>query len=182
MPKIVDQEERRRELAAALWRLLVRDGTGAATLRRVAAEAGWSVGSLRHYFDSQAALLAYSMELVIDRVTERVNALGPDADPAALLEETLPLDEERRAETQVWTAFTAAALTDPSLRALRDESHRRLRSLCVLAAGGDERAGERLHATLDGLALHALLDPEVTDAARQRELLRDALAAAASDR
>ena len=48
MPKVVDHAARREQLAAALWRVVVRDGVEAASLRRVAAEAGWSVGSLRH--------------------------------------------------------------------------------------------------------------------------------------
>ena len=40
MPKIVDHEARRAELAEAVWRLASRDGLEAVTLRGVAAEAG----------------------------------------------------------------------------------------------------------------------------------------------
>ncbi|PTL60463.1 TetR/AcrR family transcriptional regulator [Paraconexibacter algicola] len=178
MPKIVDHDARRREIAQALWALLRREGPAAVTLRRVAAEAGWSLGAVRHYFASHDALLVHAMELVITRVGERIAALGPDPEPLAILEETLPLDDERRAEAQVWLAFTAVALSDPDLRALRDRTHVALRGLCVRVAGGDAARGELLHAAVDGLALHALLDPAVTTPDRQRALLRAAVARA----
>src|SRR5688500_18949798 len=124
MPKQVDHDARREELAAALWRLVMRDGVEAASLRRVAAEAGWSSGSLRHYFASQSELLTFAMELVMRRAGERVASLSGEADPRAraehVLHQLLPLDAERRAEMQVWLAFTMRAVVDPELRPLRD--------------------------------------------------------------
>ncbi len=64
----------------------------------------------------------------------------PDLHESArrVLHEPLPLDAERRAEMQVWLAFTMRSLTDPELRPLRDEAHTGLRTLCrdVVAALG----------------------------------------------
>jgi AcrR family transcriptional regulator len=48
MPKVVDHEQRRGELAAAVWSLASREGLEAVTVRRVAEEAGWSTGALVH--------------------------------------------------------------------------------------------------------------------------------------
>lgn len=178
MPKLVDHGARREALAAALWRVVTRDGVEAASVRRVAAEAGWSTGSLRHYFDSQPALLAFAMELVIERVTRRVQAIAGPETPRELaeraLQEVLPLDAERRAEMQVWLAFTTRSFVDPELRALRDRAHVGVRELCASAAqliGAGPADAERLHALIDGLAMHAVLDPATTTPARQRELL-----------
>jgi AcrR family transcriptional regulator len=177
MPKVVDHAERREELAGALWRLVMREGIEAASVRRVAAEAGWSPGSLRHYFETRSELLAFAMELVVQRVTQRVVALGLAAEPRLLLHEVLPLDAERRAEMQVWLAFTMQALVDPGLRALRERAHADLRALCRRAVdllGGStdpDRDAEQIHALVDGLALHAVLDPAVTTPERQVELL-----------
>jgi hypothetical protein len=117
------------------------------------------------------------MELVVERVRARVAVLD---DPAALLQQVLPLDDERRAEMQVWLAFTMRSLVDPRLGALRDAAHTGLRSLCLRAVHGTgapdaEREAERLHALIDGLALHAVLDPAVATPARQTELLNLAL-------
>jgi AcrR family transcriptional regulator len=180
MPKRVDHAERRALLVDALWRVVMRDGIEAASLRGVAAEAGWSAGSLRHYFATQSGLLAFAMELVMQRVTERTRVPQDEQDPRRraerLLHEVLPLDAERRAEMQVWLAFTTRALVEPDLRALRDQAHAALRELCRIAAElagarSPAREAERLHALVDGLALHAVLDPEVTTPARQVELL-----------
>jgi AcrR family transcriptional regulator len=182
MPKLVDHERRRADLAAALWQLVMRDGIEAASLRGVATESGCSTGSVRHYFATHAELLAFAMELVAERVGERVQALRErHATPAELLEQVLPLDDERLAEAQVWLAFTTRALVDPQLKDLRDRAHTALRGLCREAAelGGaadPDREGERLHALVDGLALHGVLDPATTTPARQAELLADALA------
>jgi AcrR family transcriptional regulator len=171
VPKLVDHDTRREEIASALWRVVTRDGIEAASIRKVAAEAGASTGSLRHYFDSQSGLLAFAMEQVVERVTERVRALRED-DHAGRLAQILPLDPPRRAEVEVWVAFTARALVDPALRPLRDDAHAALRELCRAAAGD---GAEALHALVDGLALHGILAPDVTTPARQLELLREQL-------
>ena len=68
----------------------------------------------------------------------------------------------------MWLAFTAQAVVDPALGELRDQAHTALRELCRRAA--PDRA-EAVHALVDGLALHAVLDPQTTTPARQRELL-----------
>ena len=180
MPKQVDHDQRREELAAALWRLVMRDGVEAASIRRVAAEAGWSSGSLRHYFETQSDLLVFAMELVSRRVAARLDAL-PDTTGVRewselALRELLPLDDERRAEMQVWLAFTMRAVVDPDLRGLRDTAHTQLRSLCrgiaeSLQVGDAELEGDRLHALVDGLALHAVLAPHETTPGRMTAVL-----------
>ena len=180
MPKHVDHDERREELATALWRLVMREGIEAASVRRVAREAGWSSGSLRHYFETQSDLLAFAMELVIRQARARVRALAGEPDPRAqaerVLQELLPLDDERRAEMQVWLAFTTRAIVDPKLGDLRDEAHAALLGLCrqvaqTLGSADPARDGERLHAFVDGLALHAVVAPDVTTPTRQKALL-----------
>ncbi|WP_433338756.1 TetR/AcrR family transcriptional regulator [Spirillospora sp. CA-294931] len=177
MPKVVDPDERRRELAAAVWRIVRRDGLDQASVRNVAREAGLSMGSLRHYFDSQPALLAFTLRAIIERIEARVAALPPEDDPRRraelVLAELLPLDDERAAENQVWLAFTARAMVDPELRALRDEGHATLRAGCralvaALTGTGVERETDRLHALVDGLAVHAAIDPEGTTPDRMR--------------
>ena len=97
---------------------MTRDGIEAASLRRVAAEAGWSTGSLRHYFGTQSELLAFAMELVVQRVDAAASPRSAARARRAssrrgLLHEVLPLDAERRAEMQVWLAFTMRSLVDP---------------------------------------------------------------------
>ena len=173
MPKVVDHEQRRRELAHAVWRVIRRQGVDQASVRTVALEAGWSPGALRHYFATQSELLAFAMRLVVERIEGRIAAINQATDPREAVEqvlhELLPLDDERRAENEVWLAFTARALIDPALRDQHNEVHAALHQACAssiqtLAAAGNDNAGqapaleaERLHALIDGLALHTAL-------------------------
>jgi AcrR family transcriptional regulator len=172
VPKIVDHEQRRRELAEAVWRVIRRNGVDGASVRTVAQEAGWSAGALRHYFRTQSELLDFAIELAAERIRERVGALELADDPRRaveqLLSELLPLDDERRAENEVWLAFTARALIDPQLRVRHAEIDDALRAASLRAVellglpAGRQRAleAERLHALLDGLALHGAMRPE----------------------
>jgi AcrR family transcriptional regulator len=172
VPKIVDHEQRRRELAEAVWRVIRRNGVDAASVRTVAQEAGWSAGALRHYFRTQSELLDFAIELAAERIRQRVDALGLAGHPRRaveqLLSELLPLDEERRAENEVWLAFTARALIDPQLRVRHAEIDDALRAASLRAVemlglpAGRERTleAERLHVLLDGLALHGAMRPE----------------------
>jgi AcrR family transcriptional regulator len=170
VPKIVDHELRRRELGQAVWRVIRRDGIEHASVRTIADEAGWSPGALRHYFATQSELLSFAMRLVVERIERRIAALDYAKDPRAaveqLLHELLPLDGERRAENEVWLAFTARALTDPGLRAQHDEVHDALHRACAgvletLGADAGALQVERLHALTDGLAMHTALRPEL---------------------
>lgn len=163
-----------------MWRLVRRDGLEQASVRNVAREAGLSTGSLRHYFASQSELLSFAMALVADRVRRRVLDVEASGNPREhaeqILHELLPLDEERRAEAEVWLAFTARALVDPELRRVREETYDALHQVCQYvvhlllgpASGspGSELEIERLYAVLDGLTLHALLRPEATTSDR----------------
>ncbi|WP_042417293.1 TetR/AcrR family transcriptional regulator [Streptacidiphilus anmyonensis] len=182
MPKIVDPEERRASVAAAVWRVVRRSGLDGVSVRTVAAEAGLSPGSLRHYFATQAEVLAFAMQLVLDRVRARVEAVEPDPDTATavrrVIEELLPLDAERRAEAEVWLAFTTRAQVDPALRALRDASYDALESVCGQLTDallpdhpGREAEVERLYALIDGLVLHAVMRPDRATPALMRAVV-----------
>jgi len=169
----VDHAQRRQEITDALWRVLRRDGFAGASVRTVAAEAGWSTGSIRHYFSSQNELIAFAMQTLTEQVQERIAAVATEvrdvAGVADLLEEVLPMDAQRRAEAEVWLALSAAARTDDELRGITEESHRGLRQLChssVRLVVGEDGGGrdlvletDRLHALVDGLALHGTMHP-----------------------
>ena len=180
MPKIVDHEQRREELAAAVWRLASRDGLDAVTIRGVSAEAGWSTGALHHYFSDKEALLLFAFQTVADRVGRRVATAREEAgEPLelarALLAIGLPLDDERRDETRVWFAFLGLALTRPPLaraQRLAYDAWRRLVADALRDARerGDieedvdvEREAAALVALVDGLAVQASFDPGCLD-------------------
>jgi AcrR family transcriptional regulator len=192
VPKIVDHDARREEIAQALWRVVRRDGIGAASVRSVAAEAGRSPGALRYYFPDQAGLLGFAIELVTRRVSERVSHLstsGPVLNRVLrYLEEVIPLDDERRAEFEVWLAFLAQSQAETeaegTLRPHVEPLHAQLLQLCRSLLEALREAGalrprlnlsvesQRLHALVDGLSIHTATNPTRMPPARVREILR----------
>ncbi len=126
MPKRVDHEERRRQIADALVRTAATRGLHAAGMREVAAEAGVSLRLVQYYFGTKEELLLFATQRLAvqfgSRVMKRIDrtklADGP-ANPrdviAAILVEGLPVDDERRTFTIVYTAYLALSLTDPAL-------------------------------------------------------------------
>ncbi|MEF2968705.1 TetR/AcrR family transcriptional regulator [Paenibacillus sp. M1] len=177
MPKIVDHEFQREVVAEAAWRVIRKYGIEQASVRKIAEEAGVSAGSVRHYFTSQSELYAYSMRLVSKRVNERIRHIRPTGnlmeDILEYLEQILPLNEETRLEMEVWFAFVAKSMSDSSLEELRnqvDHDLRRLSELLIAALieSGSARndldrnlEAERFYALIDGLAIHAVLRPEM---------------------
>ncbi|GAA1944085.1 TetR/AcrR family transcriptional regulator [Brevibacterium antiquum] len=198
MPKLIDHGERREEIASAAWRVILRDGVGAASVRSVAAEAGLSPGSLRHVFASQSQLLAFAMKLVIDRADARVEALtlrGTGLQSAEdIVVELLPIDEERVIEMEVYLALFAASGSDPMLRDARHDVFTRVRNGCrriiyLIDHGQNpkpeaEIQGEvtALHALLDGLAAHLVWQPTEMDADQARGIIVSHLRELASRR
>ena len=151
MPKEVDHQARRRELADAACRVIGRHGLAGATLAQVAEESGWSIGSMRYYFPSKDELLASALRRVGERIDERIRRTAggmslADLRTAAL--ELLPLDTSRREESRVLLAFVAQAAVVPELAAAADDAAQRLLEPLTARIAHAIQAGE-LPAHLD---------------------------------
>ena len=193
VPKIVDADARRQDVVQAVLRIIAVDGLERASLREVADEAGLAVGSVRHYFQGSEELLAFSFGTVVDRVVSRLEGLLPPVQGAAagspeqraavltLLGGMLPLDEQTAMDACAWLAFKNAARIRPFLAGEADRSHREVAAIVggVVASllPNDEPQenlvveAERLLATLDGLLMHALLQPGWMTAQMCRDVL-----------
>jgi AcrR family transcriptional regulator len=187
MPKQVDHPGRRTVVIEALWRVVRRAGIHAVSVRSVAAEAGMSPSAMRHYFSSQDDLLTFALEAVVERVTARLRAATEPLEGARgarfLLEQFLPLDDDRQAETEVYLAFIGRAQVEPRLRAIRDRTDADTRramliALRLLDEGGALGTGrdpgqeaDRLYALVDGLAMHGALMPDRYPPDRLRAVL-----------
>lgn len=161
MPKVVDHEKRRRDIAEAMWRVIARDGLAAASARTVAAEAGWSLGAVRHYFGSQNELLLFAATAMIDGATARVSLTLERRPPGLarcqeVLEHLLPLDDVRTGEIRVWLAVLIRSHTDPHLRDLRLTAWHGTRHLCRLVVA---ELAERPHPPEVGATLSRRLEP-----------------------
>lgn len=131
MPKRVDHDERRRQIAAAVWRIAADQGLDAVSMRDVAAEAGVSLRLVQYYFETKHNLLVLALRYLNERSEQRAIARIA-ATPAAstrvvlreVLMEFLPLDDEHRDTLRVHLAYYVRSLNDPELAAvfLTDET------------------------------------------------------------
>lgn len=138
MPKIVDHDQRRAELGAAVRRVVARSGVDGATVRAVATEAGWSMGALRYYFGTQSELLDFAVGASLADIPARLRRLLDEMPPGparaqAFIEEMLPLDETRLAEARVYLAFMARVRTDDGHPGLAEQSWHGERHVCGMA-------------------------------------------------
>ncbi len=167
--------------------MIARAGISGATMREVAAEAGWTTGALTHYFRNKRELLTFTLDASLERrrVTraERRDLAPEDALRATLLR-TLPIDEDTRLHWTVTVAFCAQAAGDPELAVSQRDAYREFRATVTSLV---ERAGrasgaaavveaERLISLLDGVAIQALFDPESWPPERQLASLDAAMA------
>ena len=172
MPKVVDHAQRRRELVAATWAVVAAEGIEAATVRRIAEEAGCTTGRITHYFADKEEVLVAALRQVHRAAGKRMlAAMGERSGLAALravLAEALPLDEERILEWRVWLAFWGSAATSTSLQAEQHERYREWRGLlkrvlatAPLSARIDlDRLVDQIVALVDGFGLQGVLDPQ----------------------
>ncbi len=187
MPRTVDSEERRTELGAAAARVIARAGISGATMREVAAEAGWTTGALTHYFSDKGDLLRFTLETSLARrraQRPRRRELGPHDALRASLASALPTDDDARLHWTVTVAFCAQASADARLAELQRDAYRDfLADISALIESAGRASGaaataeaSRLIALVDGIAVQALFDPESWPASRQVSLLDAELA------
>lgn len=191
MPRWADNDQRRAALARATARVIAREGLSGATIREVAAEAGWTTGAVTHYFPDKRGLLRFTLETSLAdrrlRLAERARLAPADALRAALAE-ALPVDQDARLHWIVTVAFCSQAAGDGELAAVQRDAYRAFRAdvADLVARSGRATAGspaqreaERLISVLDGVALQALFDPQSWPPERQHAAIDEALAGSA---
>lgn len=189
----MDRAARKAQLAQAVWQVIRERGISAVSVRSVAEQAGVAVGSLRHLFPTRAELLEFSAELMVQRVRERIRTMPPmeDAQQYALevVKHLLPLEPDSRAELEVNLALIAESPALPELMAIRDRAYQELAEGCtqlVETLAGRPRdpriveQGRRLHAIVDGLAIHLLMHPPPEGAGWAIDIAREELSRVAS--
>ena len=118
MPKIVDHEQRRNEIALVACRVVAEYGFDQATIVRIARQAGYTTGMVAHYFDTKQDIIVAALRLILRRIEERLNPDSGDSEPEllTLLTEALPLDETRYIECAFWIAFWGQVPADKRLK------------------------------------------------------------------
>ena len=126
MPKIVDHDERRDQIALVACRVVAENGFDQATIVRIAREAGYTTGMVAHYFDTKQDIIIAALRLILRRIEERLTKPSGDApaDLLTVLSEALPIDEQRFIECAFWTAFWGQVSADKKLKRINAWVHR----------------------------------------------------------
>ncbi len=187
MPKIVDHDSRREEVARAVWQVIARRGIEATTIREIAREARCSTGVLAHYFKDKNELLLYALRIASVRAARRMERHIREATGGEILRkviyEALPIDKERRLEWQIWVSFWGQAVSSISLAREQKRRYIEWRAFARDLIRGEQQAGhihkdidakkeaDSIIALIDGIGLQATLEPRHLPPKRQREIV-----------
>ena len=184
MPKAVDHEQRREQIAQAACVVVASHGFEQATVVRIARAAGYTTGMLPHYFASKQDIILAALRLSLMRIEARLEDAGSQGqDLLAVLTEALPIDKPRFTECAFWTAFWGQVSTDAEARRINAWVHREYAKLyrkCIATHWPQSaqwppalRAQVLLSITtfINGLTASAVTSPADWPAARQVEQL-----------
>ena len=123
MPKIVDHDKRRDDIALVACKVVAEHGFEQATVVRIARETGYTTGMIAHYYDSKQEIILAALRLILRRIEERLTQKG-SAQLLAVLCEALPIDAQRHTECAFWIAFWGQVSTDRRLKRINAWVHR----------------------------------------------------------
>lgn len=122
MPKIVDHQARRDEIARVACSVVAEHGFEQATTVRIAEAAGYTTGMIAHYYESKREIIKAALRLTLRRVEQRLSE--PHDSLFDVLSQMLPLDRPRAMEASFWTAYWGQVSTDPYFKRLNGWVHR----------------------------------------------------------
>lgn len=109
MPKIIDHDQRRRDIIDVTWQLIVEGGIEAATMREIASRAGFANGALKHYFSGKDSIIEGAYQSSLNRLGDRLSQMiegkrGIEA-LEVMMRFTLPRDPEDATAGRVLLSF-----------------------------------------------------------------------------
>lgn len=184
MPKLVDHDLRRQQIAQAVCQVVARHGFEHATVARIADSVGFTTGMVAHYFSSKDQMVLAALRLILERMEQRLLRRDqPGDDLLEVLSESLPIDRMRREECAFWTAFWGMIPASPRARRLNAGVHRAYVSLferCIATHWPEwarwpqalrQRVLGSIMTFINGLTASAVTSPADWPAKRQLEQL-----------
>lgn len=132
MPRIIDHDDRRREIIEVAKRIIIKGGYEAATMRSIAEEAGFANGALKHYFPNKDSIIAATFMSVLmaneDSLEQQGLIPGVSADRfrtmsaidrlRAYLHATMGFDDNEKGEARILLALWEYSLSNDVLAEL----------------------------------------------------------------
>jgi len=186
VPKIVDHDQRREEIALVACHVIATYGFEQATVARIAQAAGFTTGMVAHYFDNKQDIILAALRLILHRMERRLTRSVPATESNLLdvLSVALPIDTPRRTECAFWVSFWGQVPADARLKRLNSSVHReylRLYEKCILDHWPEarrwsptvrRRALQSITAFINGITASAVSSPSDWPAREQVRQLR----------
>lgn len=189
MPRRVDPDARRAQVADAVIDEIAAHGLRSVTLARISARSGLAIGSIRHYFgDNLREVMSFTLGVLLQRAEHRNPGLS--GDPASRVAELVvlvaPTSEQERKENIALVEYRVMARTDPGfaaeVAATSLAAAEAIRSLLRSALADrviDEEALHReallLLTLVEGFSLGSALSPAPLQEADVRAVVTDTL-------
>jgi AcrR family transcriptional regulator len=192
MPRIVDHDRRREEIARLTVRVIQQDGAESATVRRIARVGGFSIGVLTHYFRDKDELVGFAFQWLARQSFADLDAAVAGAPPGlARLRTALEFMVPAAAAPsfiRVWLSLWGGAMHNPALARIHRDYYARWRRylrryLAEAVARGETTAPRSLRdatdlltAAVDGYWIGATFEPRRFPPRRRRALVAQLLA------
>lgn len=179
-PAAADPPTTRERLIAATIEVIVERGWGGVSTRIVAEHAGINPGVVHYHFGSIEELRRQAVTHALDEFVDAVVASTRDHTPRQIVEASAwALEQLPESETRMFLEAMPATARDPQLRdalggllaRYRRLLAERIRACHPRTQADPDVLAALLAASLDGLLLHRLADPELDVAANVAPLL-----------
>ena len=182
------QQDRRIEVSAAAWRVIVREGLDRTSMRAIARELDCTTGVVTHYFRDKQELILFALDRVTENLKQAMEEVAEQPISVERLVEMLcaflPLDDRRQEILKVWVAFLGYAVGRESLMLEHQASAGELREvimreLKILQSAKKIRqdidAGveaNSLLALVNGIALDSLIQKNCLNPKQQKMVIQ----------
>lgn len=182
------QQDRRIEVSAAAWRVIVREGLDRTSMRAIARELDCTTGVATHYFRDKQELILFALHQVTEKLKQVMQEVAEQPVSVDRLIEMicafLPLDTERQEILKVWLAFLGYAVGRESLMLEHQASAGELREVIMQELKALQSA-KKIHQDIDvgveansllalvnGIALDSLIQKNCLNPKQQRMVIR----------
>jgi len=187
MPKIIDHNARRRDIAKAAVTVIGENGIDNTRLVDVAREAKATTGAITHYFEGKDAVLLAALDHVAQNILLLVQSHEGVSDREQIIDNSslaLAIGDNGRRDWRVWLAFFSRAVGDPALARINNAYYeefrtglskviRELQKNKKLSMSIDaDIVADAIITAVDGLGVRASLDPDNWPPERQINLMR----------
>jgi AcrR family transcriptional regulator len=177
----VDHDQRRRKIAEVVIRVIASEGLNAATIRRIAAEVGFSTTVITHYFADKQDMLLWAYRTMGQYALGRFEG-GITQDAGALVDMLITMTAADETNMALWRTYVAIwdrwlhdPVFAPELKSWTDAITTRVAAYIRLlnpTCADAEGSARQLLAMVQGISIQRLFDRE----SWTYETVREALA------